>query len=111
MGTSLRKLGLAAALERYQGHFLASRNLAERTRAEYARDIAFLIRFLGEQTEVKTIAQVDEYHLEAYLAELDRRSCSGQAKAAQGLVDQFLLQLPTGSEAHPRGPVAGTATV
>ena len=59
-----------------------------------ARDIAFLIRFLGEQTDVTTIARVDEYHLEAYLAELDRRSYSGQAQAAQGLVDQVLLRLP-----------------
>jgi site-specific recombinase XerD len=77
---SVSETGLEAALTRYQDQFLASRNLAERTRAEYRRDIAFLLRFLADEIKVTVVADVDEYHLDTYLAELDRRGYSGQAR-------------------------------
>jgi site-specific recombinase XerD len=107
MGTSLKKLGLEAALRRYQEHFLASRNLAERTRAEYARDIAFLIRFLTEQTDVTTIARVDAYHLEAYLAELDRRSYSGQARRRKVSSLKSFFGFLRGAKLTPEDPSLG----
>lgn len=55
------------------------RNLAPRTRSEYAHDIEDLIALLG-QNDVHNAGQVSRNHLEHYLAELDRRGQTGTTR-------------------------------
>jgi integrase/recombinase XerD len=64
---------LTAAFAEYRAVFLAGRNLARRTRAEYGRDVADLVGFLKGQCGLSSPRQVDKHHLDLYLAELDRR--------------------------------------
>src|SRR3954454_23017856 len=64
----------------YQSDFLASRNLAFRTRQEYTNDLTDLFRFLVEQCSLEQPQQVQRKHLESYLAELDRRGFKGSTR-------------------------------
>lgn len=70
---------LADALEQYQSGFLTARNLAPRTRIEYGNDLRDLVTFLGTR-EVTSVREVERKHLEAYLAELDRRELKGSSR-------------------------------
>jgi site-specific recombinase XerD len=69
---------LTAAFAEYRAVFLAGRKLAKRTRAEYGRDVADLVRFLKGACRLSSPRQVDKHHLELYLAELDRRTLAGE---------------------------------
>jgi site-specific recombinase XerD len=71
---------LSEALQKYQEVYLTSRNLAQRTRSEYSHDIADLISFLQTKCAVDEPIQVERRHLEAYLAELDRRGFTGSTR-------------------------------
>ncbi|HKP54948.1 MAG TPA: tyrosine-type recombinase/integrase [Chloroflexia bacterium] len=51
---------------------MPARNLAARTRGEYANDLHDLVKFLDGRG-VRALADVTLPHLEAYMAELDRR--------------------------------------
>lgn len=51
---------------------MPARNLAARTRGEYANDLHDLVRFLDGRG-VRALADVSLPHLEAYMADLDRR--------------------------------------
>src|SRR5688572_32448667 len=64
---------LTAAFAEYRSVFLAGRDLAKRTRAEYGRDVADLVRFLKGTCGLSSPSQVDKHHLDLYLTELDRR--------------------------------------
>src|SRR5215210_3165907 len=66
-------ISLTAAFAEYRAVFLAGRDLAQRTRAEYGRDVADLVRFLKGPCGLSSPSQVDKHHLDLYLAELDRR--------------------------------------
>src|SRR3990172_10941221 len=68
------------ALAQYQVLFLASRNLATRTRREYTNDLTDLIAFLEGKCFVRDPGKVERKHLEAYLAELDRRGFTGNTR-------------------------------
>lgn len=69
---------LTAAFAEYRAIFLVGRDLAKRTRAEYGRDVADLVRFLKGQCGLSSPSQVDKHHLDLYLAELDRRLYAGE---------------------------------
>lgn len=71
---------LIDALDLYRARFLAARNLAERTRREYTRDLEDLIAYLGERCAIAAPERVERKHLEAYLAELDRRAYTGNTR-------------------------------
>jgi site-specific recombinase XerD len=67
-----RSLSLRAGLRQFDDVYMPARNLAEKTRTEYRRDIRQLVAFLeGEGIEDWT--QVGLNELQAYMAELDRR--------------------------------------
>lgn len=78
--TQTRTPTLQAALQQYQELYLASRNLAPRTRREYVNDLKDLIAFLGAKCGVAEAQQVEKRHLEEYLAELDRRGFTGATR-------------------------------
>src|SRR3954464_11954996 len=69
---------LTAAFAEYRAVFLVGRDLAKRTRAEYGRDVADLVRFLKRQCGLSSPSQIDKHHLDLYLAELDRRLYAGE---------------------------------
>src|SRR4051812_29378488 len=71
---------LTAAFAEYRAVYLAGRDLARRTRAEYGRDVADLVRFLKGQCGLSSPSQIDKHHLDLYLAELDRRLYAGETQ-------------------------------
>src|SRR4051812_47724071 len=71
---------LTDCLAEYVGTFLTGRNLAARTRAEYANDLKDVLAFLAEKCFVFLPHRVERQHLEAYLAELDRRGFAGNTR-------------------------------
>jgi site-specific recombinase XerD len=71
---------LADALEQYRAVYMASRNLALRSRREYATDIQDLIGFLETRCFLYSPTRVERTHLEAYLAELDNRGFTGNTR-------------------------------
>lgn len=71
---------LEEALSDYRETYLAARNLAPRTRAEYLADLTDLITFLEHHCNVTWPGQVGKNHLENYLAELDRRGMAGSTR-------------------------------
>src|SRR5215218_6859292 len=79
--TTPSSLSLPEALALYQAEYLAARNLAPRTREEYSRDLADLVRYLSERAHLVAVDQVQRRHLEGYLAELDRRGLKGSSRA------------------------------
>lgn len=87
---------LTAAFAEYRAVFLAGRNLAKRTRAEYGRDVADLARFLKGACGLSSTSQVDKHHLELYLQELDRRLYASETRrrrvAVIRSVCRFLLE-------------------
>ena len=68
------------------------RNLAPRTRSEYAHDFADLIAFLG-RNDVHNAGQVSRNHLEHYLAELDRRGQTGTTRRRKASSIKSFLNL------------------
>ena len=71
---------MTAAFAEYRAVFLAGRDLAKRTRAEYGRDVADLVRFLKAACGLSSPSHVDTHHLELYLQELDRRLSASEAQ-------------------------------
>src|SRR5215213_2613361 len=71
---------LTAALAEYRAVFLAGRDLAQRTRAEYSHDIADLVQFLKGACGLSSPSQVDKHHLDLYLTELDRRLYASETR-------------------------------
>jgi integrase/recombinase XerD len=71
---------LTAAFAEYRAVFLAGRDLAKRTRTEYSRDVADLIRFLKGACGLSSPSQVEKHHLALYLTELDRRLYASETR-------------------------------
>ena len=80
MPDAIHTIMLSEALTDYRDVFMASRNLAPRTRLEYERDQQDLIAFLESKCAVSDPAKVERKHLEGYLAELDRRGFTGNTR-------------------------------
>jgi len=72
-------LSVEEALLSYRTIYMPSRNLAARTRVEYANDVRQLIAFLKETGNTKA-SQVTRTDLEAFLAQLDGKGYSGAAR-------------------------------
>lgn len=70
-------VGLAAALVLYRVEHLAGRNLAPLTRAAYDRDLAALTARAAETGIPDAVDRVERFHIERYLAHLDRRGLAG----------------------------------
>jgi hypothetical protein len=68
------------ALLRYETEHVPARNLAARTRSEYRADLCQAIEFLAGELGLSDVAAVERGHLEAFLAELDRRGLSGSSR-------------------------------
>lgn len=77
--STLIATSLTEALDLYQVEFLAARNLAPRTRVEYLNDLRDLVAFLATRG-IAGVSDVERTHLEAYLAELDRRELKGSSR-------------------------------
>lgn len=71
-----KELSLTGALELFETIYMPSRNLTARTRVEYKTDIRQLITFL-EREGIHRPEQVSLRHLQAFLAELDRKGLRG----------------------------------
>jgi site-specific recombinase XerD len=71
---------LSDAFNDYKATYMASRNMAPRTRVEYGRDIGDLVQFLQGASRLDDPRDVELKHLEHYLAELDRRGLSGSSR-------------------------------
>ncbi len=72
------EITIEEARDRYRQIYMASRNLAGRTRVEYLNDLDDLLRFLDNQN-ITRVSQVAFSHLEQYLALLDQRGYAGAA--------------------------------
>ncbi len=70
---------LAQALAQFETIGMPARNLATRTRREYARDLRDVITYL-EHCGIARLAMVKPWDLEGYLAELDRRGLQGSTR-------------------------------
>src|SRR6476659_1752469 len=79
METPLNDLPLDDALTLYRVEHFATRNFADRTRRDYALDIADLIGYLTDK-KVTTVQAVTLRHLEGYLGELDRLGRAGSSR-------------------------------
>lgn len=73
-------LSFQYCLEQYRTQRLAARNLAQKTRREYLTDTAQTISFLADACGLSSPTQVERRHLEAFLAELDRRCLQGSSR-------------------------------
>lgn len=80
MDTTTATITLDQALAQYRAEVFTARNFAPRTREEYARDLADLVRFLTERAGLRTVDALHLRHLEGYLAELDRRGLKGSSR-------------------------------
>ncbi|GIK65288.1 MAG: tyrosine recombinase XerC [Chloroflexota bacterium] len=65
-----------AALQEYQAVYMGARNLAERSRREYERDISQFLAFL-ETLHLFDFKKVEPKHIQAYLASLDTHHLAG----------------------------------
>lgn len=63
-------------LDDYTDGYMRARNLAARSRVEYSFGLRQFLHFL-ESIHIHHIAEVEPKHINAYLAELDRKSMSG----------------------------------
>ena len=70
---------LPQALAQFETIGMPARNLATRTRREYARDLRDAINYL-EQCGIMRLAVVKLWDLEGYLADLDRRGLQGSTR-------------------------------
>src|SRR5712691_632086 len=77
---TLTPTALQEALIQYREIFLTARNLAPRSRREYATDIRDLVAYLQEQCGLTRPDQVDRTHLEGFLVELDRQGLAGSSR-------------------------------
>jgi len=80
MEGSAPAVSLKYALDDYETTYMAFRNLADRTRVEYRRDLDDLVRFLNTSSALSEPQAVELKHLEQYLAELDRRGLRGSSR-------------------------------
>jgi integrase/recombinase XerD len=71
---------IAEAVQAYETTHIAARNFAARTRVEYRRDLQDLATFLVERCRLARPSAVGKPHLEAYLADLDRRGLRGSTR-------------------------------
>ncbi len=70
---------LTQALAQFETIGMPARNLAARTRHEYARDLRDLVAYL-EYRGITRLTEVSSRELEGYLAELDRRGLQGSTR-------------------------------
>ena len=70
---------LTQALAQFETIGMPARNLATRTRHEYARDLRDLLSYLA-QCGTMRLDEVRAWELEGYLAELDRRGLQGSTR-------------------------------
>ena len=66
-------------LNGYKFDYMASRNLADKTRIEYEADIRQFLSFL-EGVPLSTIEQLDPGHIRSFLAHLDRLHLAGSSR-------------------------------
>ena len=71
---------LATCLDLYLEQHLPARNLARRTRDEYHSDLKQAIDFFESQLAIRSARSIERRHLEAFLAELDRRGLKGSSR-------------------------------
>ncbi len=69
-------LSLEKGIELFETVYMASRNLAERTRVEYKTDVTQLAKFLKTQG-VTQAEKIGLSHLQAFLAHLDTKGLTG----------------------------------
>ena len=79
MATDRRPQTLDQGLVLYESVYMPARNFAEKTRLDYHHDLSDLLLFLERLGRVR-LDQVALGDLEAYLAELDRRSLAGASR-------------------------------
>ena len=75
-GISGRDLAWSGALELFETIYMASRNLAPRTRTEYRADVTQMAVFLRSRG-VRRVRETHLAHLQAFLADLDARGLTG----------------------------------
>ena len=69
----------ASAVEEYKRGYIASRNLAERSREEYETDVVQFLMFVEEEG-LQSISEVEEKHIRGYLAELDHHKLKSSSR-------------------------------
>lgn len=69
----------AGAVEDYKRGYIASRNLAERSREEYETDVVQFLEFVQERG-LQQVSEVAPNHVKAYLAELDRQQLRSSSR-------------------------------
>lgn len=69
----------ASAVEEYKRGYIASRNLAERSREEYETDVIQFLEFV-EALALRDVSRIEAKHVKAYLADLDRRKLRSSSR-------------------------------
>ena len=67
-------------LNGYKFDYMASRNLADKTRVEYESDAAQFLHFLEDTPHLTHITQLDPGHIRSFLAHLDRLQLAGSSR-------------------------------
>ena len=67
-------------LNGYKFDYMASRNLADKTRVEYESDTAQFLHFLEDEPHLTDISQLAPGHIRAFLAHLDRLQLAGSSR-------------------------------
>ncbi len=67
-------------LNGYKFDYMASRNLADKTRVEYESDTAQFLHFLEDEPHLSDISQLAPGHIRAFLAHLDRLQLAGSSR-------------------------------
>jgi site-specific recombinase XerD len=91
------------AMELFETVYMASRNLTDRTRAEYKRDVQQLVTFL-EKRGVHRPQDVSLTHLQAFLAELDTQGLAGVTRRRKVSSIKAFFGFLTTSDLVPHNP-------
>ena len=97
------ELTFEKALGLFETVYMASRNLTERTRAEYKRDVQQLVNFLGERG-VTQPQKVSLAHLQAFLADLDTQGLAGVSRRRKVSSVKAFFGFLTTSDLVPSNP-------
>jgi integrase/recombinase XerD len=78
------------ALEEYKTVYMPARNLAARTRIEYAHDLEGFIGFL-EKSYINRVGELQTAHIDRYLADLDSQGQSGATRKRKAITIRSFL--------------------
>jgi site-specific recombinase XerD len=84
------EITLQQVLDEFKTTYMPARNLAARTRVEYANDLKDFISFLGKSGVTRT-GELSTYQVDRYLAKLDELGYSGSTRKRKAITFRSFL--------------------